>query len=422
MVSPETRVLVVGTTPDYVHWINQAWPGRAVFITDQAVRHGAAEPVPDAQTELVADLRHHKQVRKSLAAHLRRYAIRLSGITCYDCDALPLAAWLAQSLELPYPSIASVTLCRDKLECKKVWQASGVPCPEASIVSTAEQAIEFQQRVGGACVLKPRTGSGSEYVFLCQSPDQATAAVRAIQHGMRRQKGSRMYAGVGDRIVAEAYVVGDEYSCDFLLEDYGAKIVRLAKKIRLPGSPFGTIHGYDVPAELPSSLSLSHLDDTLQQAARSLGLRRSLCMVDFIVAPDGPVMLELAPRPGGDCLPQLIRHAGGIDMLGMALDVAEGRSIHVPPPSRWKRRAAVRIHARQSGALRSIDVTQVKTDPRVREIALSRQPGNMVMMPPEDYDLWVLGYIIFRPDPARDVGVQCEELRAGVRITIEGAA
>mgnify|MGYP000863303361 CR=1 FL=1 len=205
---PDTRVLVVGTTTDYVHWIDRTWPGRALFVTDPAERSRGIEPAPDERTELLEDLRNSQRVRRALTAHLRRHDIRLGGITCYDCEALALAAKLAQALELPYPSLDTVELCRDKFECKSVWRAADVPCPDGAIIHTAAEAVAFQQRVGGVCVLKPPTGSGSEYVFLCNGPDEAAAGVTSIQQAMVRQAGNRMYAGARERIVAEQYAVG----------------------------------------------------------------------------------------------------------------------------------------------------------------------------------------------------------------------
>lgn len=419
---PDTRVLVVGTTTDYVHWIDRTWPGRALFITDPDQRRQGTEPAPDARTELVEDLRSFQRVRRALADHLRRYDIRLGGITCYDCEALGLAAKLAQGLELPYPSVDTIALCRDKLKCKSAWRAADVPCPDGAVIHTAAEAIAFQKRVGGVCVLKPPTGSGSEYVFLCNGPDEAAAGVAAIRQAMVRQAGNRMYVGAGERIVAEQYAAGDEYSCDFLLEAHGLRVVRVAKKVRLPHGPFGTIHGYEVPAALPAGLSRAQLADVLHRAARAVGLSRSVCMADFIVTPGGPLMLELAPRPGGDCLPDLIRRAGGVDVIDLALDAAEGRPIHLPPAGRWKRHVAVRIHAAQRGTIHHIDTREVAADPRVCQITLIRRKGHRVVLPPEHYDLWVLGFFIFRPDPKRPVATQCEDLLARVRIVMEDAA
>jgi biotin carboxylase len=259
-------------------------------------------------------------------------------------------------------------------------------------------------------------------VFLCNDAAEAGRAFSEIREGLSRRRGNRLYAGSGLQIMAETYVSGPEYSCDFVLEDARVRIVRLARKIRVPGGPFGAIRGYVVPADLPGGVRLSQIEGMVEQAARSLKLPRTLCMVDFIVGPAGPVLLELAPRPGGDCLPPLIRHAAGVDMLGFALDVAEGWPIDVPDWSNWKQCVGLRIHARQQGVLTGMDVGRIMTDPRVSELHLSRQPGHVVVLPPVDYDSWILGYLIFSPESGRAIELQCEELLADVRIAMGEAA
>lgn len=422
MKSPEAPVLVVGTTPDYVHWIDQAWPGRAFFLSDPDARLGAREPTPDPRTEFLADLGSFQQCRQAVRDHLRRYNMRVSGIMCFDCEAMPLAAYLAEWLTLPYPSSESVHLCRDKLRGKQAWRGADVPCPDACIVSSPADAAAFFRKADGACVLKPLTGSGSEFVFLCDALPEVTRAFEEIREGLHRRCNNRLYADSGLQVLAEVSVAGPEYSCDFLLDQQSARIIRLARKIPLRRGPFGTAMGYIVPADLPDGVTLDRLEAILERAARSLGLSRAICMVDFIVGPYGPVLLELAPRPGGDCLPQLIRQVAGLDMLGLALDVAQGWPIGLPDRHAWKQNVGLRIHARQQGVLAGVDVGRVQADPRVAEIHISRQAGHVVVLPPFDYDSWILGYLIFRPDPHRDIELQCGELLDDIRIATEDAA
>ena len=57
-MSGDTRVLVVGTTPDYIHWIDQTWPARALFLTDAALRRAATEPDLDSPSEVPVDISH----------------------------------------------------------------------------------------------------------------------------------------------------------------------------------------------------------------------------------------------------------------------------------------------------------------------------------------------------------------------------
>ena len=418
-MSPDDRVLVVGTTPDYVEWIDSRCPGRGLFLTEPTLRRRSAEAAPDACSELLVDLAGAENVWRKLAEHLDTWAIRLGGVACFDDESMALAAILADRLGLPYPSGRAIGLCRDKFRCKQVWGAAGVPAARSRRVASSKDACSFLSELRRPCVLKPLTGAGSELVFCCRTEPEMRDAVETIRQGLHRQRNNRLYADADSGILAEEFIFGPEFSCDFLVEDCGITVIRLAEKILLPDGPSGTVLAYLVPARMPYSLSA--LADILGRAANSLGLSRALCMADFIVRDGGQlVLLELAPRPGGDCLPHVLRYAAGLDMLELTLDFAEGKPISVPTGGDWVQMVGLRIHARREGAVRTIDVQQASQDPRVREVHIIRQVGHNVVLPPRDYSSWLLGHVIFRPTPEIDLEAQCHELLGKIHVTFEG--
>ncbi|NQV34326.1 MAG: ATP-grasp domain-containing protein [Phycisphaeraceae bacterium] len=416
----DTRVLVVGTTPDYIDWINQQWPTQALCLTDEQIRLHAVEPKPDLLSEVLTDLSSFSRATRDLSSHLDRFHQHLEGITCFDCESMPLAAYLARSLSLPYPSEKAVHLCRNKYDGKHAWQNAGVPCPKMTLVNSLPEAVAFFCETKSACVLKPLSGAGSEYVYFCTDRDQVIQAVGEIQQGLRRQANNPLYRNTLQGILMETHVAGPEYSCDFILEANEITIIRLAQKIQRPEGPFGTVQAYMVPAHLPEGVSHSHLKSLLARAAQALDVTGIICMVDFIVGTQGPVLLEMTPRPGGDCLPALIRYASGTDMLGLALDVARGFPIECPPLTQWKTSVGLRLHAPHSGVLAHIGLSRVQGDHRIRTIHISHKPGHQVVLPPLDYSSWIMGHLIFCPDPDQTIASQCSELVKKVDITITG--
>jgi len=180
--------------------------------------------------------------------------------------AVVVAAHLAEAMSLPYPSKRAVRLCPNKFRCKRTWQAAGVPCPDAEIVSTEEEAIAFQGQVG-RCVLKPLTGSGSELVFFRDTPANTRRALRRTLKGLQGKKDNRLYAGATGEVLTEQFVTGPEYSCDALLGDCDLRIIRLSRKIPTPDGPFGAVRGYVVPADLPDGASAADLEQVLGRAA-----------------------------------------------------------------------------------------------------------------------------------------------------------
>ncbi|MBU1737450.1 MAG: ATP-grasp domain-containing protein [Proteobacteria bacterium] len=412
-----SRVLVVGTTADYIEWIRRASPGRALFLTLPAVRDEACEPPPAADEEILCDLADEDEVKEKLAAHLLGTKFSLSGIMAFDCESMELAALLAGEYSLTYPSIAAIRRSRDKNATKKAWRANSVRCPESRLVQTAAGVASFMDELGGPCVLKPLTGSGSELVIYCGKNKDCGKATQIISRGLAERKAQRLYSNDSEWFLAEEYVDGDEYSCDFTIRDSQVDIVRITRKIKGDKQPFGTIMGY-VLDELPEEAGgRDALGGILKRAAEALGLTDAICMVDFLVADEGIVLLEMTPRPGGDCLPFLMREAGMVDILIFALDFAERRK-SVPPVKKDGEFVGLRLHLPESGVLRNIEYDSLPEDPRVLEINIIRHPGHRVSMPPDDYESWFLGHLVFKAAPDVNLLDQCRELRRKIRVEI----
>ncbi len=424
---PEGRVLVVGTTPDYVDHLRRQSPGRAVFITDQVLRSQADQAAPGPDEEIGCDLQSPAPVVDHLREHARRYRYAPQGVACFDCESLELAARVAEAWDLPFPPKNAIRASRSKFLSKETWRRNGIPCPRAALIPDLPALSTFQEQINGPVVLKPLTGSGSELVFIC--PDRAAGA-RAWATTQKRLAGhpdQRLYRTAPDDsgqpdprqvLCAEEFMAGPEYSADFILDQGRLDIIRVAQKIMDPGGPPGTALAYVVPADLPDGLEPDRLAPQLLTAARALGLDRTMGMVDFIVANKTAYLLEMTPRPGGDCLPPLIRQCCGLDILAAALDFAVGSRPVITGPSAWTRLVGLRLLASRAGQVRAIDPGPVHRDGRVKEVYLKHGPGHRIVLPPDDYGSRILGHVIFEPNGRADVRAQCREISGLLRLSL----
>ena len=422
------RVLVVGTTADYIDIISGRFPERAIFITDVKERARATEPSLDPDEELLCDLSQPEQVAAAVRKHLDQWVMEPSGIACFDCESMPTAAYIADFFGLAYPSGEAVAACRDKYVCKQVWRHASLPCPDVELVHNAADAIRFLQKANIPVVLKPLTGSGSEFIFLCSTEDECVAAINTLQSGLAGHPDSRMYVSyvsegreIDPRVVfiAEECVQGDEYSCDFTFDEDHVEIIRIARKILDPKQAFGTTLAYLLPSPLPEGLDEYIFRKQLRTAAKSLGLNRAICMLDFIVRDNQAFMIELAPRPGGDCLPPLLLNSGGMDILGCTLDFAEGHPIVSSTSLQWQPFVGVRLLAACSGEIEQIDSSALLTDRRVVECHLKRDPGHRVVLPPDDYESRLLGHVIFKPTGPDNLERECVEIASKLKIEMK---
>jgi biotin carboxylase len=288
-------------------------------------------------------------------------------------------------------------------------------------VNSPAEAVHFFKDLKKPCVLKPMNGSGSELLFLAHSSDRAGEYCRRIQLGLTQRRKERMYASAENENVAvlmEEYMQGDEYSCDFIVADDQVKLIRLARKIPAKEGPFGTIRGYLLCSLAEAGLDESLLMGTLMRCARALGIQRAFCMLDFMVSEGRVALIELSPRPGGDCLPALLRTAGGLDILLMYLDFCQQRPLASPGPIGAETYVGLRLHASRPGRLNRIDTRRLERDDRVRDLQVIRRVGHMIAMPPVDYDSWLLGHVIFLAHGDVDPELQCRALMAQLEVEI----
>ncbi len=416
------RVLVVGTTADYVDWIESHYPKSALFLTAPEVRREAWEPTPSAESEIVCQLTDYREPRAKLAVYLANHKLQLSGVVGYDCESLELGSDLAHRYYLPYPSKQAVINCRDKFRTKSLWQAAGLDTPAVSLVNSAADALTFMRELQGPCVLKPLSGSGSELIFVCHDEAACKQNFSSVRQGLQHRAGHRLYQPFYHKplsVLAEQWVAGDEYSCDFIFDQNRVDIIRLTRKIPARNGHFGTTLGYALIPDMESMVDKYRLADILSRGCRVLGLKRAICMVDFILHADKVYLLELSPRPGGDCLPALLRIGLGFDILKLAMDFASREPIRLPSPAAAAKLVGLRLLAKTGGRLKQVDVANLRRDRRVREIALTRRPGQHIEMPPSDYDSWVLGHIIFEPEGGKNLEEQCRELSGQIVVEVE---
>ena len=426
----KTPIMVVGTTSDYIDLIRRGHPGRAIFITDTEERARAIESAPGMREEVLCNLQDIKGTVAALKTHLQRWDVRPAGIACFDCESLELAACIAGEFALPFVSPEAISACRNKFLSKKIWRANGLPCPPAKIVRSTSEIPELLKDLSLPLIIKPLTGSGSELVFKCDSDDDCRRALITMQNRLTDHLDTRMYKpgknGFSQmdcrrEFVVEAFIEGTEYSCDIIIEENQAQMIRIASKLPAPDQTIGTTLAYQVPAQLPEELDQALFERQLIALAHALGIKHAICMVDFIVRDGRPYFLELTPRPGGDCLFWLIRESCGLDMLGLVLDFAAGIPLGLPQASDWKALVGMRFFATSAGAVRSVDVSGIEQDGRILSYYLKARPGYRITLPPDDYDSRILGHAVFEPHGNQPLLLQCLQIGAGLSVEMEPA-
>ena len=211
-------------------------------------------------------------------------------------------------------------------------------------------------------VLKPIVGTGSAGVRACrtiaQVREQATLLVAL--------------AGTPPRFLVESLVTGPEFS----VEVFGGRVVGLTRK-HLGSAPYFVEVGHDYPASVTPAVSRA-LRETVVRATALLGLGWGPLHLELRMHAGRAVVMEVNPRLAGGMIPELVRHAEGIDLLRETVRAVVGARPAIAPERH--RHAAIRFLVPSTGG-RLLDAGDSAAASRVRdvvEVAMYRSPGDAV--------------------------------------------
>lgn len=237
---------------------------------------------------------------------------------------------LFEMLDLPYvgAGVAASAIAMDKVQCKRLLEAVGVPTVDFIAVRRAqwaEQREEILQQVTRLCgppiFVKPAVGGSSVGVRRVVEPRDISAA---IDFALR----------FDDQVLIERGVAGRELECAVLgYENLQASVVGEI----IPGAEF---YDYadkyiddgarlEMPAQLPDALA-GRIRDTAVEAFASIG-GIGMARVDFLLeGDDGLFVNEINTLPGFTDIsmyPKLWELAGVPlpDLAGRLVDVAVRR-------------------------------------------------------------------------------------------------
>lgn len=230
--------------------------------------------------------------------------------------------------EIPYPGcgVLASALGMDKLLCKRIWKADGLPTPDYRLLRDPSDARIAAEDLGYPLFIKPVADGSSLGVSKVSSPDQLTHALAEAYRP-------------GGTIMAEAFVAGGEYTCcivdgeifpliqiepDGDFYDYRAKYLSDHTRYRCP-APLDTA-------------SADELQGLCQAAFTSLG-GQGWGRVDFML--DGnarPWLIEINTLPGmtAHSLLPMAALSAGLDFPTLCWAVLE-TSLRCGDPTRGKR-------------------------------------------------------------------------------------
>lgn len=351
-------------------------------------------------------------------------------ITSTSDGPVRTAAYVNEKLgkrpDLSYENSLCATI---KSNMRERLKKCGVPIPEYYAVTDFEGFSEAVDRLNGHCIVKPADNAGSRGVVLLE--DSRPGCVERGQWPGTFE--SREGAGADDRkrriyeysrgnsrngtVMVEEYMQGPEVSVEIMVVEGEPHILTITDKYITP-PPYFVELAHCEPSRL-SAETQKRIREVAAQAVRAIGIENAPAHVEVKVTPEGPKIVELAARLGGDFITsRLVPLSTGIDMVGASVLLATGEKPDLTPGK--SRGAAIHfIHAKedQQGVLEKITVPEkLYGTEGVEEIALYKKPGESVLGTRSSNDR--LGHVITVGETAEEAMERGKQILAQIEVEI----
>jgi biotin carboxylase len=311
---------------------------------------------------------------------------RFAGVLTYHEPCVELAARIALHLGLPHCDPVAIGRCRDKLGSRVAFAEAGIPSARFALAKTAEEATKAAAALGWPVVVKPRSLSASFGVTLVHDPAVLeTAFWRAYEMTLPEPWAHKR------GVLIEEYLDGPEISVDSLVQGGLAKPAVYARK-RLGPPPFFEEVGHVVgPAEQivdePEVIA-----ELVVAAHTALGLDNVATHAEIRLTRDGPRMIEINGRTGGDLIPYLGELAVGVDVVSAAGRLAVGDSSVAAFPVRHQ---AAGVHFFYASSAGTVEHREVADPPKwLHQIRWLMPAGRRIDPEPGRLYFARLGYAI----------------------------
>jgi len=282
-------------------------------------------------------------------------------------------------------SIDTAIKSTDKGEMIKAFKANNVASPWFCIINSIDQVN--QDNITYPCIIKPIDNSGSRGVCFVENRQQLN---KAFQYSRNESRG-----GV---VIIEEYLTGQEVSVEVMVVDDEPHIMAVTDKLT-NGNPHFVEIGHSQQSQLPIN-KVSEIKELAVKAVKAIGIKNSPAHVEIMSTSNGPKMIELGARMGGDCIStHLVPLSTGIDMIKATIDLSLG--IQPDIIQKFDKGSAIKYLELPYGKIQSITGIEDALGIRgVKEISLIKQVGEYSTEIRSSVDR--IGYVVAQSENAKE--------------------
>lgn len=296
--------------------------------------------------------------------------LNIDGIVAYASDpAAPTQAYVAKKMGLVGNPYESVLILARKDLFRDFLAKHDFLVPKSNAFYKLSEAEAWLDQIGVPAIVKPVDSSGSKGVTKITTPEQLNSAFEYALQFSREKKVTveEFFVRDGYQVAGDGFVVNGKLAFRCWANEHFDKLVN-------PLVPIGE--------SFPSIMS-----DYTQEQAHSetqrlldlLGIKHGALNFDYHYNKKGDFsFLELGPRNGGNLIPEVIKHATGVDLIKYTVDSALGldcTDLKMQPTKGYY--SSYMLHALEDGIVKEISYSDEIKQNIIQETIYTR-PGDKV--------------------------------------------
>lgn len=299
--------------------------------------------------------------------------LNIDGIVCYASDpAAPTAAYVAEALALPTCPYKSVDILCNKFKFREFLKEHNFCTPNAVGSSDFDELYKGIRQLRFPVIIKPVDSSGSKGVSIITDISEFKDAFYSAKH----------YSRDGRVIVEEcvesvgAPLAGDAFSVNGRLVFWAFSDDHFDVNSNNPLAPVSETYPYT-----KSKIMQRKIVDEINRLLLLLDMKSVAYNIEVrIDADDNIYLMEVAPRNGGNGIPEVTKYATGVDMIEYTIKAALGMDCSDLKQKEvngfW---STYMVHSNTAGKFVKIDIDSEYQKNNFVEFETSFKPGDDVI-------------------------------------------
>ena len=313
-------------------------------------------------------------------------------------------AYTCEKLGLNGISYDSAIKSTNKGEMIKVFDEMGVTHPWYFILESVDELEGTQNKIAYPCISKPLDSSGSRGVVLINNPEELRdSVIYSSSHGL------------SSGVIIEEYMQGNEVSVETLVVNNKVHILAVTDKLTT-GAPHFVEMRHSQPSRLRKD-DIEKIKALTIKAVLALGITNGPAHVEIMLTKDGPKIIELGARMGGDFISTyLVPLSTGIDMLEAVISVACREKVDLSQP--FEKGSSIQYLSGEPGYIKSITgLDKARKLDGVFEVEMLKNIGEQ--SEEISNSLNRLGYVVAQSSTANDAIDVCKRAIDYIKVEIQ---